>query len=78
MPSVYSVERWSFIASLLLVFASGVAGQTIDQAWQPYGPSTVIEWAQAVALLGGLVLVGSFAVGTASERARSRSRPTVP
>ena len=69
------MERWSFLAGLILVFVSAVAGGAIDQLWQPGGPSSIVDWNRVVALLGGLLIVVSFVLGTAAARAERRAAP---
>lgn len=64
----FRLEPITFVAGLVLVFGNGPIGSSLRAAFTPLNPYA--EWETLVAILGGLVLLLSLALGTA------RSTPT--
>jgi len=75
----WAVEMRWFVAGILLVMIGAIAGQQIDQSWQPYGPNTIIAWSRILTLVGGILVILSVGAADAeTRRSRERSRDRAP
>ena len=71
------LEPITFVAGLVLVIGNGPIGSSLRAAFTPSNPS--IEWESLVALLGGVLLLLSLALGTVlSSDTRSHTADPTP
>lgn len=73
------VGRGAFTVGIILVLVASLFSGSVN-AWQPYGPSTTVNWAGIVEVIGAISLVISFLVGREVSRhvAMSSLKPAPP